>query len=272
MSIRSSRCTSRGWSRPRARPSSTCCTRRRRCPSINSVCAGPRARSCSGTTVRPSTMPPTTTTPSAAAWSAPRWSATSRCEQSTTTVGWAKARLTRWALPRMRHSAVPTTHVRVAAIHHGGHGAASCKGWGRARLTAPLPTLQLLTLAPDRFLRLAEDLGWERGEPLEQVVDLLGRSRVDVEAGLVGLGHEFRIFHGGGQRVAQRLDAVCGDSGRAGERAAEQELAEMDVEHRAVHLGLGIVEHARHRTELVRLLVAHLDHDLEAAALHVIGE
>jgi len=27
-----------------------------------------------------------------------------------------------------------TTHVRVAAIHHGGHGAASCKGWGRARL------------------------------------------------------------------------------------------------------------------------------------------
>ena len=46
------------------------CIPRRRCRNTSSACAGSRARSCCGTTPRPSTMPPTTTTPTGATWSA----------------------------------------------------------------------------------------------------------------------------------------------------------------------------------------------------------
>ena len=61
----------RARSRPKAAPSSTSCSRRRRCRNISSACAGRPARSCSGTTDRPSITPPTIIIPSGGAWSAP---------------------------------------------------------------------------------------------------------------------------------------------------------------------------------------------------------
>ena len=61
----------RARSRPKAAPSSTCCSPRRRCRNISSACAGRPARSCSGTTDRRSITPPTIIIPSGGAWSAP---------------------------------------------------------------------------------------------------------------------------------------------------------------------------------------------------------
>src|SRR5262245_56393816 len=90
------------------------------------------------------------------------------------------------------------------------------------------------TSAADRFLRLAETLGRERSESLEQFVDLLRRSRINVEAGLARFGDELRVLHRGRERVAQRLEAVGRNPRRARQRPAEQKLPEMNVEHRAV--------------------------------------
>src|SRR6516162_9191070 len=87
--------------------------------------------------------------------------------------------------------------------------------------------------APDRLLRLAEYFRREGGKALEQLLDLLGRGRVDVEPDLVGLGAKILVLHGGEETLAQRLETIGGDAGRACNSAAEQELLEMHVEHRA---------------------------------------
>src|SRR5262245_44648960 len=70
---------------------------------------------------------------------------------------------------------------------------------------------------PDCFLRLAEYLGRECGEALEQRVDLFDRGRIDVEPRLVRLRKELGILHSCGERIAQRLQTVGRNAGRAGD-------------------------------------------------------
>src|ERR1700730_17289459 len=96
-------------------------------------------------------------------------------------------------------------------------------------------------LPPDRFLRLAEDLGRIGGKSCQHLLPLLAGSGIDIEPDLVGLGEEILVLHGCQQGLAQHLEAVGRNAGRAGEPAAEQELLEVHVEHGALEIVLGEV-------------------------------
>src|ERR1700722_8386745 len=92
--------------------------------------------------------------------------------------------------------------------------------------------------ASDRLLGLAKNLRRIGCVALEQIVDLLRRSRIDLDADLGGVGKEIGILHGRPEGRAQRAQALGRHAGRSRERTAEQKLLEQHLEHRALLIGL----------------------------------
>ena len=142
---------------------------------ISSGYAGRRARSCSGTTARPSTTPPTTITRTVGAWSAPPLSATCRTDRDA-------------APPCDQSSSYP------CPVYDPTYGRPS-----RRRIRSGVARS---VSTSDRLLRPAEHVGRIRRKSLEQLRHFLRRRWLNVEPDPVGLGEEFRILHGGHQRLA----------------------------------------------------------------------
>src|SRR5579883_1674505 len=117
----------------------------------------------------------------------------------------------------------------------------------------------LRTSTSDCFLRLVEYLRRVGGKTFEQLLDFLAGSRVDIEPDLVGVSAKLAVLQGCHQGLAQRLEAIGCDARWPGNRATKQQLLEVHVEDRAIHVALGEVKNARNIAIGVGALVGQRD-------------
>src|SRR5215470_8436985 len=113
-------------------------------------------------------------------------------------------------------------------------------------------------LSSDCRACLSDDGRWIIGKLSKQPLDLRTGDKIDIDVDLFGVFKKLRIVHGLHKRGAKCFQNAGRHIGRSGNRAAQENLLEMQLQNPAFLVRLSKIEYAGDWAEYVGRLRAHL--------------